>query len=103
LKGYWQLLLTEKAKQVSASGTYTERTVPVLSHAFWHEECPATFQKLINSLTSDLEGCEGYINDVVIYGNTWQQHVQRLQALLERLAQARLTVNLPNSEFKLCF
>jgi len=41
------------------------------------------FQKLINSLTSDLDGCEGYIDDVVVYSDTWEEHVQSLQALLE--------------------
>ena len=63
------------------------------------KNAPATFQKLINSLTSDLEGCEGYIDDVVVYSDTCKQHVQRLCALLERLAQAQLTVNLLKSEF----
>jgi len=67
---------------------------------FGMKNAPATFQRLINSLTSDLEGCEGYINDVVIYSDTWQQHIQSLRALLERLAQAQLTVNLPKSEFR---
>ena len=50
-------------------------------------------------MTSDLEGCEGHIDDVVVYSDTWKQHVQRLQALMERLAHAQLTVNLSKSEF----
>ena len=66
---------------------------------FGMKNAPATFQRLINSLTSDLDGCEGYIDDVVVYSDTWKQHVQRLHALLERLAQAQLTVNLLKSEF----
>ena len=65
---------------------------------FGMKNAPATFQRLINSLTSDLEGCKGYI-DVVVYSDTWKQHVQRLWALLERLAQAKPTVNLPKSKF----
>ena len=98
LKGYWQVPLTEGAKRVSAfvtpSGLYQYRVMP-----FGMKNAPATFQRLINSLTSDLEGCEGYIDDVVVYSDTWKQHVQRLQALLEKLARAKLTVNLSKSEF----
>ena len=98
LKGYWQVPLTEKAKQVSAfitpNSLYQYRVMP-----FGMKNAPATFQRLINSLTSDLDGCEGYIDDVVVYSDTWKQHVQRLHALLERLAQAQLTVNLLKSEF----
>jgi len=51
----------------------------------------ATFQRLINSLTSDLDGCEEYINDVVVYSDTWEEHLQHLQALLKRVAQVQST------------
>ena len=97
-KGYWQVPLTEKAKQVSAfvapNGLYQYRVMP-----FDMKNATATFQRLINFLTSDLEGCEGYINDIVVYSDTWKQHVQRLRALPERLAQAQLTVNLLKNDF----
>jgi len=66
---------------------------------FGMKNAPATFQRLINSSISHLKGCEGYILNVVINNDTWQQHVQHLRALLERLAQAHLTVNLLKSEF----
>ena len=69
LKGYWQVPLTEKAKHVSAfvtpNGLYQYQVMP-----FGMKNAPATFQRLINSLTSDLEGFEGYIDDVVVYSDT---------------------------------
>lgn len=65
---------------------------------FGMKNAPA--QKLINALTSDLEGCEGYINDVVVYNDTWMQHVQRLRVPLKKLARAKLNLNLLKSEFR---
>ena len=33
---------------------------------YWDENIPATLLKVINSLIMDLDGCEGYIDKVVI-------------------------------------
>lgn len=46
-----------------------------------------------------LEGCAVYLDDVVIYRNTWEDHLSRIQALLECLADGNLTVNLAKCEF----
>ena len=54
------------------------------------------FQRLINQLTQDLEGCEGYIDDIVIYSKTWQQHTEHIRSLFSSLMQANL---LNKSEF----
>ena len=98
LKGFWQVPLTERAKKLSAivtpQGLYQYKVMD-----FGIKNAPATFQRLINQLTRDLEGCEGYIDDIVIYSNTWQQHMECIHSLLNRLTQANLTVNLTKSEF----
>ena len=95
LNGYWQVPLTEGTKCVSAfvtpNGLCQYRVMP-----FGMKNASANFQRLINSLTSDLEG---YIDDVVVYSDTWKQHMQHLRALLEKLARAKLTVDLSKSEF----
>ena len=46
-----------------------------------------------------MEEYEGYIDDTVIYSNTWQQHLECIRSLFNRLTQANLTVNLTKSEF----
>lgn len=48
---------------------------------------------------SSREGCAVYLDDVVIFSNRWDTHVQRVRALFSRLAEARLTVNLAKCEF----
>ena len=63
------------------------------------KNAPATFQRLINDVISGLEGCSAYIDDVVVYSNTWSQHLSQVSALMCRLAETNLTVNLAKSEF----
>ena len=67
LKGYWQVLLTERAKEVSAfvtpSGLYQYKVMP-----FGMRNALATFQKLINSVIRGVKGCEAYIDDVMTTG-----------------------------------
>ena len=66
---------------------------------FGMKNAPTTLKRLINQLTQDLDGCEGYIDDTVIYGKTWQQHLECIRSLFNRLTQANFTVNLTKREF----
>ena len=65
LKGYWQVPLTARAKEVSAfvmpGGLYQYKVMP-----FGMKNTPATIQCLINGVLSGLDGCEAYIDDVVV-------------------------------------
>ncbi len=67
--------------------------------SFGFRNAPATFQRLMNRVTVGLEGCAVYLDDIVVYSDTWDQHTSRIRALLERLAEAKLTVNLAKCEF----
>ena len=66
LKGYWQVPLTTRAKEISAfaipDGLYQYKVMP-----FGMKNTPATFQCLINTVISALEGCSAYIDDVVVH------------------------------------
>ena len=63
------------------------------------KNAPATFQRMIHQILAGLEGCEGYIDDIVIFSDTWDQHMERMKQFLTHLRQAQLTVNLAKSEF----
>ena len=60
---------------------------------------PATFQRLINNVIAGLDRCEAYIDDVIIYSDTWEVHLRIIRSFFERLSEAKLTVNLAKSEF----
>ena len=40
------------------------------------------------------EGVEVYVDDIVIFSDTWEEYLKRLEEVLFRLKQVNLTVNL---------
>ena len=98
LKGYWQVPLSERAKEISAfvtpDGLYQYKVMP-----FGMRNVPATFQRFINQVTAEVEGCEAYIDDVIIYSDNWSNHIKQIETFFEKLKEAKLTINLVKSEF----
>jgi len=98
MKGYWQVPLTERAKEISAfatpEGLWQNKRMP-----FGMKNACATFQSMMNQLTTNLNGCVAYIDDILVCHDSWEEHLSVLEQLFERLANANLTVNLAKSEF----
>ena len=98
LKGYWQVPLTKRAQELSAfvtpDGLFQYRVMP-----FGLKNAPATFQRMMNNVIHGLEGCDAYIDDLVLYSQCWEDHKQLLKKFFDRLQDANLTVNLHKSEF----
>ena len=98
LKVFYQVPLTERAMELSAfvtpSGLYQYKVM-----AFGMKNSPATFQRLINSVTSGIDGCDAYIDDAIIYSDTWEEHLSTIRQFYDRLSEAKLTINLSKSEF----
>ena len=98
LKGYWQVPLTPRAREISAfvtpSGLYQYKVMP-----FGMKNAPATFQRMVNKLVRDIDGCEGYIDDVVIFSDNWSDHIRQIERFFQIMREAKLTINLMKSEF----
>lgn len=58
---------------------------------------------MIHKVLGNLEGCEGYIDDIIVYGDTWDQHFYRIKEFLNHLREANLTVNLAKSEAQVTY
>ena len=69
LKGFWQVLLTEHTKEISAfvtpQGLYQYKVM-----LFAMKNSLGTFQLLIKKVITDLEDCKAYIDDVIIFSDT---------------------------------
>ncbi len=94
-KGYWQVPLTARAKELTAFktpfGLYHFRVMP-----FGLQGAPATFQRLMDQiLQGTREFAAAYLDDVVIFSKTWEDHCQHLRHILGRIKAACLTIN-PN-------
>ena len=85
--GYWQVELTEEAKPYTAFtcgplGFYESNMMP-----FGASSVPATFQRLKESCLGDLNlsWCVVYLDDIIVFGKTPEEHLQRLAAVFEKL------------------
>lgn len=65
----------------------------------WWLNAPATFQRLMNRVVRGLVGCAVYLDDLVVYSDTWEQQLERIKSVFERLSAANLTINLAKCEF----
>ena len=98
LKGFWQIPLTDRAKEISAfvtpDGLYQYKVMP-----FGMKNSPATFKRLINMIITGLHNCKAYIDDAIIYSGEWDQLIKTIREFFERLSKTKLTINLAKSEF----
>ena len=65
---------------------------------FGMKYAPATFQRMVNKLVKDIDGCKGYIDDVVIYSDNWSDHVCQIKRSFQIRQKAKLTINLMKRE-----
>lgn len=98
LKGYWQVPLTARAKELSAFVT-PDNFLQYRVMPFGVRNAPASFQRLVNRVLAGMQGCDAYLDDVVLYSSNWTHHLHQIRELFSRLATANLTVNLAKCEF----
>lgn len=75
LKGYWQVSLTERAQEISCFSTMGQ-TFCCTVMPYEMKNAPATFQRMMNTLTANIPGCITYIDDVALFSDTWEEHVK---------------------------
>ena len=98
-RGYWQVLVAAKDRYKTAFitpwGLYEFKVMP-----FGLSGAPASFQKLMDRiLRGSQEYSEAYLDDVVIFSKTWEEHLKHLTDILERIRKAGLTVKLGKCQF----
>lgn len=86
LKGYWQVPLTPLASEISAfvsPDAFMQYTVMV----FGMHNAPATFQRLMQIVLSEVQNCEVYLDNVVKYSMTWEDLLWNLSSVIEHDTQ----------------
>ena len=92
-KGFYQVALTEEAKLKTAftchRGAFQFTRMP-----FGVKNAPACFQALMQKVLVGLDDfATAYMDDVVIFSSTWEDHVVHIGRVLSAIGQAGLTVN----------
>ena len=93
LKGYEAVHLTERAKRVCSfvtpEGEYQYRV-----KLFGMKNSQAKFVSLMNKCLAAISRVNAYIDDIVIYIETWEEHIGTIERVFQRLKSAKLVINL---------
>ena len=66
---------------------------------FGLKNAPASFQRLMNNVVKEIQNVQVYIDDIVVYNDTFDGHINDIRLLFDRLTKTKLTVNLAKSHF----
>lgn len=98
--GYWQIPMDEGSIMYTAfrtpQGLYEFTVMP-----FGLTNAPSTFQRSMDFLLGDLKynGASVYLDDILVYGSTFENCLEKLDIVLRRLENAGLTINMEKCNF----
>lgn len=86
----------EKTAFVTPFGLYQYKVMP-----FGLSNAPATFQSLMCTVLSGLNyvTCLVYVDDIIVFSKTFDEHLQRLREVFVRLQNANLKINTEKCHF----
>ena len=90
--GYWQVELDPESVPLTAFTVGPLGFFECTRMPFGLTNAPATFQRLMESCLGELhlDWCIIYLDDIIIFSKTPEEHLTRLEAVFERLAAAGL-------------
>ncbi len=96
ISGYWQVEVAEHDKHKTAfstpMGLYEANRMP-----FGLQNAPSTFQRLMTCCFGDLnfESLLIYLDDIIIFSRTFEEHLERLEVVFTRLRKHGLKLKPP--------
>ena len=91
---FWSIPIREQDKKYTAftckQGLFEWSSMP-----FGLKNAPATQQRMMDAILAGLnwQCCVAYIDDIVIFSKTFEEHMQTLDLVFAKLAEAGLFVN----------
>ena len=90
--GFLQIPLDDASSYLTTFATPSWR-YRFLRLPFGIKSAPEVFHRTIVEMFHDIEGVETYIDDILIYAPTEEEHDRRLRAVLQRCRDANLSLN----------
>lgn len=84
----------EKTAVISLAGLHKYLRMP-----FGLRNCPSTWNRFISSVLGHLSFIFVYFDDILVFSENEQQHLEHLEILFRLLDQYKLTINQEKSEF----
>ena len=96
--GFWQIKLSPKSALlttfITPSGRFCFNCLP-----FGITSAPKYYQKRMSHILSGLQGMVCMMDNVLVFGQTQQEHDLRLEAALNKIREAGVTFNSDKCEF----
>ncbi|GFT36285.1 retrovirus-related Pol polyprotein from transposon 17.6 [Trichonephila clavipes] len=92
--GYWQVELhpddKEKTAFTTEQGLWQFKVMP-----FGLCNAPATFERLMETVLGELsyEACLVYLDDIIIVGRSFEEHLKNIRRVLQKLKEANLKLS----------
>ena len=98
-RGYWQVPMDPESRPKTAFssplGLFQFTVMP-----FGLCGAPATFQRLMDEVLRGAgDYADAYLDDIIIFSDTWSDHMDHLRDVLERLRRAGLTIKVKKCQF----
>lgn len=97
--GFWSLELDEESSKLTTFNTpfgrFKYKRLP-----FGIKSSPEIFQQRMSECLLDIQGVVVYVDDILIYGKTREEHDQILKTVLDRIRQVNLKLN--KNKCKIC-
>ena len=99
--GYWQVEMEEEDKAKTAFSVGTMGFFECNRMAFGLTNAPATFQRLMERCMGDLNltECLIFLDDILIFSETFEEHISRIGAVFSQLCQHGLKLKASKCEF----
>ena len=99
--GYWQVPIMERDKEKTAFHTSSGQLYEFNQVPFGLCNAPATFSRLMDRVLSGLhwETCLFYLDDIIVFSSTWEEHLARLRQVFEQLRHADLKLGAEKCTF----
>ena len=97
-QAFYQIQLDEESSKLCTISTPFGR-FRFLRLPYGIKSASEVFQRSVSQMLEDLEGAISFIDDILIWGNTKEQHDERLYAVLTKLRQENLKLNKAKCQF----
>ena len=98
VQGYHQVLMDRDSRMYTAFGTgtaqYQFKVMP-----FGLKNAPAVFVRFIDEILGDLKGEVAFMDDILIYSKTYDEHLALVDAVLKRMIQYKVHLKASKCEF----
>ena len=99
--GYWQVPLEEESIRLMAFTVGLLGFYECIRMPFRLTNAPTTFQRLMESCLGDLhlKYCIIYLDDIIIFSKTPEDHIEQLKRVFQKIDQAGLHLKLSKCKF----